>query len=287
MITQNYKSKVIKILLLTFILNFYLLTFTFLLDSYARTTAESLTEVEKLFMEGKYERVVTDANKLIDAGAHGREELFYLKALSQIQLSRFKEARGTFDYMIERYPRGKRVFDGYIGIGDSYFSEGKYTDAVASYTDAMNKYPDHKNTSVAYYKIGSSYQRLGNAGKAKEYFDKIKKGSPLSFESKLAPKDIIAADSNVPLLAPSKATFEAADTGNYFYLQAGYFKSKNNAQKLTDKLHRKGYDSYMATQIKGGRTFYRVKIGRFKSRTEAESLARSLKADGYKTKICQ
>lgn len=243
---------------------------------HARATVENLAQVEKLFMEEKYERVVTEASKLIDAGAHGREELFYLKGLSQMQLGSFIQARGTFEYMLERYRRGKRAFDGYIAIGDSYFLEGKFHDALAGYKDAISKYPDHKNVSVVYYKMGNAYQKLGMADKAGEYFDKAKSIAPLSFEAKTVPEDIAAA---------VKMTSSAPDT--VFSVQAGYFKSKDNAQKLTEKLRRQGYDSYMSTQVKSADTFYRVMVGRFTSRIEAESMSRKLKVDGYKTKVCR
>lgn len=255
--------------------------------SYARMSAESLPQVEKIFMEGKYERVVSESTKLIDAGAHGREELFYLKGLSQIQLTRFKEARQTFEYMVERYPRGKRAFDGYIGIGDAYLLEGKAAEAISSYNDALKTYPDHKNSSIAYYKIGSAYHKMGIEDKAKEYFNKVKSGSPLSFESKMIPKDSdLSSDSAIN--APTISNYlDKSDSGDSYYVQAGYFKSRNNAEGLTQKLKLKGYDSYLSTQIKSGVAFYRVKVGRFKTASEAEAMARRLKADGYKTKVCR
>ena len=243
----------------------------------------------KIFLQGKYDRVISESSKLIDAGAHGREELFYLKGLSQIQLTRFVDARKTFEYMVERYPKGKRAFDGYIGIGDAYFLEGKYSEAISGYNDALANCPDHKNASIAYYKIGGAYHKLGSKDKAKEYFDKVKSAAPLSFESRMIPKDL-GSSYAVPVGA-AKSLFkpiapEEPDAGRYFYVQAGYFKSRKNAEGLTEKLKCKGYDSYLATQIKNNLTFYKVKVGRFNSESEAEALSSKLKADGYKTRVC-
>ncbi len=257
---------------------------------YARATVESLSQVEKIFLQGKYDRVVSESGKLIDAGAYGREELFYLKGLSQTQLARFVEARQTFEYMVERYPKGKRAFEGYIGIGDAYFLEGKYAESISSYNDALSNFPDHKNASTVYYKIGSAYHKLGSEEKAKEYFDKVKNGSPLSFEFKMIPKDL---GSSSGMGGAEKSFFkpgpseESGCSEGYFYVQAGYFKSRNNAEGLTEKLKRKGYDGYLATQIKSGSTFYKVKVGRFKTRSEAEAEASKLKSDGYKTRVCR
>ena len=276
--------------LIIFVLCFCFFTFTFLIHSYAKTVAEDLPQVEKLFMEGKYERVVTEATRLIDAGSYGREELFYLKGLSQIQLKSFKEARETFRYMVERYPKGKRAFDGYIGIGDAFFLEGNVPESITGYNEALNNFQDHKNSSVVYYKLGSAYQRLGNSAKANEYFDKVKRASPLSFESNMPPKDTELV-SALPPAAPAAHPQEtpvlgACETGDYLYVQVGYFKNKDNAEKLAEGLKQKGYDSYLSAQIKSGATFYRVKVGHFKVKAEAESMAKRLRADGYKTKVC-
>ena len=226
---------------------------------------------------------------MIDAGAYGREELFYLKGLSQTQLARFREARQTFEYMVERYPKGKRAFDGYIGIGDAYLLEGKYAESISSYNNALTNYPDHKNAAVCYYKIGSAYHKLGSEEKAKEYFDKVKNGSPLSFESKMIPKDLGSSSGSISAVKSffKPDTSEESGCGEgYFYVQAGYFKSRNNAEGLTEKLKRKGYDGYLSTQIKNSSTFYKVKVGRFKTRSEAEAEASKLKSGGYKTRVC-
>ena len=256
--------------------------------SYARATVENLSQVEKSFLQGKYDRVVSESSKLIDAGAYGREELFYLKGLSQTQLARFSEARQTFEYMVERYQKGKRAFDGYIGIGDAYFLEGKYSESISSYNDAMTNFPDHKNAAIVQYKIGNAYRKLGSEDKAREYFDKVKNGSPLSFESKMIPKDLGASTGPIAAVKSffKPAPSEGSDPGGYFYVQAGYFKSRSNAEGFTEKLKRKGYESYLATQIKGGYTFYKVKVGRFKTKGEAEAMAGKLKSDGYKTRVC-
>ena len=185
--------------------------------------------------------------------------------------------------MIERYPRGKRAFDGHVGIGDAYFVEGKYSDAVTAYNDALKNFPDHKNSAIVYYKLGNSCQKLGINEKAKDYFGKVKSSAPLSFESKMIPKDLSA-----PVIStPGTAVPGVADSSGYYYVQAGYFKTKANAEKLNGKLLSKGYDSSVAELIKYNTSFYKVKIGRFKTKKEAEVIYNRLRKDGYLAKICR
>jgi tetratricopeptide (TPR) repeat protein len=249
-------------------------------------------------MEGKYKKVVAESDKLIDAGAYGREELCYLKGLSLMRLDRRPEARAVFAYMTERYPRGRRVFDAYTATGDSYFLERKYDEALAAYSAALKQFPDHKNSAAVYYKIGSTYEKLGMDEKAGEYFAKVRAQSPLSFESRMSPKDThavpkppaVPASGNQPIIILSdeaKRELQAdPDSGDY-YVQAGYFKTKANADKLNEKLLKKGYESYIATIVRSGQTFYRVKVGRLKSKPEADALAAKLKADGHFVKVCR
>lgn len=255
---------------------------------YARATVENLAQVEKLFMEGKYERVIKEAGGLIDSGAGGREELFYLKGLSQIQLNEFRDARETLHYMIERYPRGKRAFDGYLGVGDAFFLENKVPEAIASYNEALANFPDHKNAPTVYYKIGAAYRRLGAEDKAREYLDKVKQSSPLSFESRMTPEAPQAIpETAAPAAAKHEYQHQVPGAGSYYYVQAGYFKSRANAEKLSAQLKAKGYDSHVEKETRTGFNFYRVKVGRFELKAEAENMAMKLKSDGYKNKVCR
>lgn len=274
----------VKVFLNFIITNLFLVS-CFLSLACARTSAEGLPDVEKLFMQAKYDRVVTEADKLIANGAGGREELNYLKGLSLLQLNRLGEARQVFEYLTERYPRGKRAFDAYIGIGDSYYMEGKYNDSVVAYNGVLKNFPDHKNSAAVYYKIGKSYQKLGINDKANEYYNKVKNVSPLSFESKMINQDL-----NEPSIATVPAKQATApgnrDEEGYYYIQTGYFKAKTNADKLNETLKRKGYESYVATILKSNSAFYRVKVGHYKTKAEAETEAKKLKKDGFVTKVC-
>src|SRR3989338_10663257 len=68
--------------------------------------------IEKLFLEGKYERVVNEAG-----------DLYYIKGLAHLKLNKFKDARESFKKVMSRAARSKDIFDAYIGIGDAYFLE--------------------------------------------------------------------------------------------------------------------------------------------------------------------
>ena len=254
-----------------------LIFLTFILPctlSYADPEKTSIAQAEKLFLEGRYEKVIQEADRLIDSGSSRISELYYLKGLSLLKSDRFKEARINFEKIISKFPRSKRTFDSHIGIGDSYFLEGDMRLAIRAYQDILDRYPNDKNISVVYYKLGNCFKNIGSNDKAQECFGKVKELAPLSFEAKMT-TDFVSRK------------IQQNKTNEYFSVQAGSFKNKKNAERLTYKLFKEGFDSFieMPGNLTGDR-LYKVKVGKFGSREEAGALASKLRNLGYATKLC-
>ena len=233
---------------------------------------------EKLFMEGKYERAVAELDKFIEIRSSGREEAYYLKGLSMLKMSRFEDARYNFGKVISGSHWSKRAFDAAVGIGDSYFLEGNTSRALQQYEDILDKYARDRNLPLVYHRIGNCYGKLGDDGKAKEYFDRFKKASPMSFESRFIANQPPTAVSAAKPAPPNGRT-------GYFSVQVGYFKSSTNAEKLSDKLKKQGYDSYVESLSDSGDMYYKVKAGKCRTKEDAKSLASRLRGLGYNTKI--
>ena len=229
-------------------------------------------DVDKLFLEGKYEKVISEADALIEARSSGREVLYYLKGLSQLKLNRFSEARASFQEVVSRYPRSKTAFDASVGIGDAYFLEGNINEAARSYNEVLNKYPNDRNISDVRSKLNDCYQRMSLS-------NKTSKVSTVSAASKLTIPTSNITPRNV-------APVSAATSLNYLSVQIGSFKNRNNADRLSRDLAAKGYDSHVEGISDAKGSFYRVKIGRCASRSEAERLESQLRTSGYSTKIC-
>ena len=74
-------------------------------------------------------------------------------------------------------------------------------------------------------------------------------------------------------------------TGN-FVLQAGYFGSEANAQKLVDDLKGKGYVNYsIKSTVQNGTTFFRVISKPFSSEADANKEIQSLAGAGVKAAL--
>lgn len=270
-----------------------LLFMAFVPISYGRSEAASFARAERLFLEGKYDSTIFETESLIEARSSQRDEIYYLKGLSELKLNRFKDARQSFDYVRDHYPNSKRELDAYLGTGDAYFLEGDAGKALGVYNEMTNRFSGDRNISVVYFRLGDCYTRLGLREKAEEYLNRAKKASPSSFEVKMGPiAESMPAFSKsaqpAVMSAPKPKTEELPriESGEPLSVQVGCFKNKHNAEKLSQKLVKAGYDSYVEIPVTLHDKLYRVKVGHAKSKDEAEALAARLKRAGYNTKIC-
>ena len=78
----------------------------------------------------------------------------------------------------------------------------------------------------------------------------------------------------------------AAPITTGFVLQAGYFGSEGNAQKLINDLSAKGFQNYsMKTTVQNGTTYFRVISKTYSSESEAGQEVNTLAAQGIKATI--
>ena len=221
-----------------------------LVTSYAEA---DIAVVEKPFMEGRYDKAISEAQKLIDGRARRRDEVYYLKGLSELKLGKFNEARQSFETIISKYPNSGRAFDAHLGIGDSYLLEGNTESAIKMYAGIKEKFPSDKNIALVDSRLNDCRKKIPPDT------------APAVIENKTVPKN---------------------ESTGYVSVQAGCFKNRRNADKLSAKLNKSGYKSYVELPAVAGDRLYRVKVGRMNTKAEAEGLAAKLKRDGYNTKIC-
>ncbi len=83
--------------------------------------------------------------------------------------------------------------------------------------------------------------------------------------------------------APPAGTVKAQDQAGkavpqgLWAIQVNAFPVERDAQSLTQKLKKKGYDAYVISADIQGRTWYRVRVGNFATRQEARALQEVLK----------
>ena len=230
--TPNLKFKISLFILILITYNLQLTT------AYA---ASDIAYVERLFLEGKYDKAAYESGKLIDARSRQRDELYYIKGLSELKLNRFSDARQSFEDIISKYQRSKRIFDAYLGIGDSYFLEGNMAAASGSYNDILNKFPNDKNIAMIHSRIAESNKKPVLEDKPSRWLS-VQVGSFKSQPNAQRLMQKLSRQGYEPYLALP------ADAGDRLYrVRVGKLKSKEDASALAGKLKRAGYSTRICT----------------------------------------
>lgn len=214
---------------------------------YADSSKGSIEEAEKLFLEGKYDRVIDETGHLIDKRSRQRDELYYLKGLSELKTKKFRDARNSFGSIISRYFQSKRLFDAYVGIGDSYFLEGDTSRALRAYNEALDKFPKNSNIVIVNTRIAECGP--GNAGVAaatavsgEQFYVQVgcfkSRTNAQKLSKKLSDKGY---ESYVELPAVSK--------DNLYRVKVGRLKSKEEAEYLAYRLKKDGYPTRISSDI--------------------------------------
>ena len=238
---------ILFILLVTGVLVFRCTTFVF----------ASLEQAEAAFLKGDYDLAV----KSCDGSAAG----YYLKARVLLKENKIQDAREAFKKILSDFPGAGFDDAAQLGLADTYFSDERYEEAIGEYRKIQEKYGQSRFGAIALYKLGKSYLKIGTMEQARFYFQKLQKDYPLSFESKLID--------------------ELDDSQLNYSVQVGCFSKYENADILTGKLKKEGFDAYVSEKD-GYPVFYRVRAGNFKTRPEADSCKVLLQKKGYKTKLC-
>ena len=91
-----------------------------------------------------------------------------------------------FEAYIKTFPQSELADDAQFYIGQTYYADGKFEEAVAAFGHALAAYPDGNAVPEASYKRGLSLDRLGETERAKTSFTFVIENYPESTMALLA-----------------------------------------------------------------------------------------------------
>lgn len=112
----------------------------------------------------------------------------YEKAYSSYQQGNFRRARKLFEEYIEKFPKGKWIGQAYFWIGESYFKEKKYEEAILSYQKLIELQGWHPLKPTAMFKQAQAFKALGDIEAYKILLKKVINQYPNSKEAEKAKK---------------------------------------------------------------------------------------------------
>ena len=114
-------------------------------------------------------------------------QTFYERGLDLIQRQGdMPRGREVLQEFLKKYPQDPLAVNAMYWIGESYYGEKKYENAILQFQDVIQKYGDHPKVASALYKQGLSFQALGDNKNAKVILKKVVDTFPLAEEAKRA-----------------------------------------------------------------------------------------------------
>ena len=98
----------------------------------------------------------------------------------------WNSAVSGFQAFLKAFPKSELADDAQFNIGETYYAQNKWAEAVAEYNKVIEGYPNTNSVSLAYYKRGMSQERLGQADAARQSWEAVAKMAPDSDAGRLA-----------------------------------------------------------------------------------------------------
>jgi tol-pal system protein YbgF len=125
------------------------------------------------------------ANLANVAGSVDPEEL-YNSAYSKLTKGDYKGAREEFKKFLELFPQTEYSDNAQFGIGEAYYKEKKYEEAILEYEEVVKKFPQGNKLPDAMLKQAFSFIALNDGNSAKLLLQKIIERFPASEQAEIA-----------------------------------------------------------------------------------------------------
>jgi tol-pal system protein YbgF len=139
----------------------------------------------------KLQAAVDDINKKLAAqpqqqAAAPSPDALYMKGLETFKAGDMPAARDVFTKFVEQYPKNDLVANAYYWIGETYYSEKNYDQAILSFQEVIKNYPQKEKTPAAMLKQAMSFKAIKDTKSSRYVLKKLLESYPKSDEAKKA-----------------------------------------------------------------------------------------------------
>lgn len=114
-------------------------------------------------------------------------EQIYQQALEKILSgSDYTAGRTELEEFLKAYPQHELAVNANYWIGEAYYGEKKYDNAVLKFQEVITRYSDHPKAAAALLKQGKAFEALGDMANAETTWKQLVKTFPLSPEAEKA-----------------------------------------------------------------------------------------------------
>ncbi|KWT84398.1 tol-pal system protein YbgF [Candidatus Magnetominusculus xianensis] len=139
---------------------------------------------------------------------HSSPKAMYDDAMKDYNSGKHKESREKFSRLIKEFPTSSLAASGNFWIGESYYKEGSYEDAILSYDVVVKKYPNSDKVPGAKLKQALAFIEIKDPKPARTILQQIIDDYPNSVEAEQAKKHLKLLGNPAPVKKsePTKKT---------------------------------------------------------------------------------
>lgn len=139
----------------------------------------------------KFQTAIDELNKKIAELGKQKETVqtpdsIYMKALETFKAGDMPAARDLFQKFLELSPHHELAANAFYWIGETFYSEKNYEQAILSFQDVIKNYPQKEKTPAAMLKQAMAFRAIKDGKSAKFVLKKLVEGFPKTEEAKKA-----------------------------------------------------------------------------------------------------
>ncbi len=119
-------------------------------------------------------------------GVGERDDDLYVKALEAFKAADYQGARTQLTAFIEQHPNHELVPNARYWIGETFYSEKNYEQAILEFQEVIKKYPKKEKAPAAMFKQALAFKALKDVKSAKYLLKKLTDEYPKSEEARKA-----------------------------------------------------------------------------------------------------
>ncbi|MGB9720954.1 MAG: SPOR domain-containing protein [bacterium] len=229
--------------------------------------AQNIEEAIKLFNAFQFEKARTIFEELVKDTNNPRiaEVYYYLARLTVNPDSSI----GFYQRIINNYPQSRYADIAYLEIAKIAIAREDYKGALVTLNELNRNYPNSDLKEEILFWTGIANIETGNKDKGYKTLQELMNTFPKSVWASRA-KNLI------PSSPPAK---------EYYTIQVGSFKNRDNAEKKLEELKAKGHDGKIVEATVMDKLYFRVWVGEFETMEQAKSVAAKLDSLGIKGNV--
>ncbi len=110
----------------------------------------------------------------------------YERGVELIRANQFVQGREALESYLRANPTGAQAVNAMYWIGEAYYGEKRYENAILQFQDVIQKHSDHPKAAAALLKQGITFNTLGDQRNGRAILNRLIETFPMSDEAKTA-----------------------------------------------------------------------------------------------------